>query len=315
MKFFITGGCGFIGSNYVNYLLNSVDQVSKVTVYDKFTYAANLRNLENHHDDSRLNVITGDICDLDALVKAMKGHEIVVHFAAESHVDRSIANPKSFVQTNLFGTYNVLESCLQNKVQTMIQVSTDEVYGSVSKGRSDENYTLRPNSPYAASKAGADMLARSYYVTHKLDVRVTRCCNNYGRYQYPEKVIPVFIKSLLLNKKVPVYGNGKNSREWIHVEDHCRGIQAVLDKGLPGEIYNIGSGIHLTNIELANKISKILQINTDMIEFVEDRKGHDFRYAVNSKKISRIGFTTQIDFNEGLAKTIDWYKSHESWWN
>jgi dTDP-glucose 4,6-dehydratase len=315
MKFFVTGGCGFIGSNYVNYLLTSVDQVSKVTVYDKFTYAANLRNLESHLDDSRLNIITGDICDFDELVKAMKEHEIVVHFAAESHVDRSIANSKSFVQTNLFGTYNVLESCRQNRVQSMIQVSTDEVYGSISKGRSDEEHTLRPNSPYAASKAGADMLARSYYVTHNLDVRVTRSCNNYGRYQYPEKVIPVFIKSLLLNEKVPVYGNGKNTREWIHVEDHCRGIQAVLDKGLPGEIYNIGSGIHLTNIELARKISKILMRKTDIIEFVEDRKGHDFRYAVSSKKINRIGFSTQIDFNEGLSKTIDWYKSHESWWN
>lgn len=315
MKFFVTGGCGFIGSNYVSYLLNFVEGVSKVTVYDKITYAANLKNLEKHIEDPRLEVIIGDICDFQSLAKSIKDHEIVVHFAAESHVDRSIVDPKSFVETNLYGTYNVLEACRLSSVKSMIQVSTDEVYGSLPEGFADESQVLHPNSPYAASKAGADLLARSYFITHNLDVRITRCSNNYGQYQFPEKVIPVFIKSLLSTGKAPIYGNGMNIREWIHVSDHCRGIQSVLQNGSPGEIYNIGSGIYLTNIELANKIIEILGKKADSIKFIEDRKGHDFRYALNFEKITKIGFSTHIDFDLGLKNTIDWYKSHESWWS
>lgn len=314
MEFFITGGCGFIGSNYVGYLLDSTLEVSKITVFDKLTYAANLRNLEKYQDDSRLQVIIGDICDFPTLKTAMNGHDVVIHFAAESHVDRSILDSKTFIETNLTGTYNVLEACRVNSVRTTVHVSTDEVYGSFPEGTANENDVLLPNSPYAASKAGSDLLARSYFVTHGLDIRITRCCNNYGKFQFPEKVIPVFIKSLLSGKKTPIYGNGMNTREWIHVKDHCRGIQVVLENGTPGEIYNIGTGVHLTNIDLANQIIKILGEKSDSIEFIEDRKGHDFRYSLNYEKIAKIGFSAQINFEEGLTDTIDWYKANQSWW-
>jgi dTDP-glucose 4,6-dehydratase len=314
MKYFITGGCGFIGANYVDHLLNTVSGVSKVTVYDKFTYAANPKNLQNHKTDSRLEIITGDICDYELLEKSMKNHDFVIHFAAESHVDRSIISSTAFVQTNLFGTYNVLESCRINKVETLVHVSTDEVYGSLSEGSADENQLLAPNSPYAASKAGSDLLARSYFMTHGIDIRITRCSNNYGKYQFPEKVIPVFINTLLQDQKVPIYGTGSNIREWIHVSDHCKGLQTVLEHGSPGEIYNIGSGIYLTNLELANKIIKILNKKSDLIEFVKDRKGHDFRYSVNFDKISKLGFSPQVNFDDGLESTIAWYQSNQFWW-
>jgi dTDP-glucose 4,6-dehydratase len=314
MKYFITGGCGFIGANYVEHLLNTVSEVSKVTVYDKFTYAANPKNFQNYKTDSRLEIITGDICDYELLEKSMKNHDFVIHFAAESHVDRSIISSTAFVHTNLFGTYNVLESCRINKVETLVHVSTDEVYGSLSEGSADENQLLAPNSPYAASKAGSDLLARSYFMTHGIDIRITRCSNNYGKYQFPEKVIPVFINSLLQDQKVPIYGTGSNIREWIHVSDHCKGLQTVLEHGSPGEIYNIGSGIYLTNLELANNIIKILNKKSDLIEFVKDRKGHDFRYSVNFDKISKLGFSPQVNFDDGLKSTIAWYQSNQFWW-
>ena len=314
MKFFITGGCGFIGSNYVDHLLTTVSGVSQVTVYDKFTYAANSKNLQNHRTDSRLEVVRGDICDYELLEKTMKNHDFVIHFAAESHVDRSIISSTVFVETNLFGTYNVLESCRINKIKTLVHVSTDEVYGSLKEGSADEDYSLAPNSPYAASKAGSDLLARSYFVTHGMDIRITRCSNNYGKYQYPEKAIPVFINAVLQNKKVPIYGDGRNIREWIHVGDHCRALQTVLDNGSPGEIYNIGSGSYLTNLELAKKIIKILNRESDLVEFVNDRKGHDLRYSLKFDKISGLGFSPQVNFDDGLEDTVAWYASNKSWW-
>jgi dTDP-glucose 4,6-dehydratase len=315
VRYFVTGGAGFIGSNYVEYLLNKVDGVSGVTIYDKFTYAANPKNYQEFANDPRLVVIKGDICNLNLLKNSMTDHDFVIHFAAESHVDRSIDDASTFVQTNVVGTFNVLEASRKSGVKTMILISTDEVYGSLFEGSADENYPLEPNSPYAASKAASDLLARSYFMTHGLDVRITRCCNNYGRYQFPEKVIPVFVNKLNSGERLPIYGDGRNVREWIHVSDHARGVQLVLDKGHPGEIYNIGSGSHLSNNDLATKIIHAMGLNDRMKSYVPDRAGHDFRYSVNSKKIESLGFKQLVDFNFGLIETINWYRSNPCWWN
>jgi dTDP-glucose 4,6-dehydratase len=315
MRYFVTGGAGFIGSNYVEHLLRLVDGVTGVTIYDKFTYAANPKNYQEFVDDPRLTVIKGDVCDSPSLENSMANHDYVIHFAAESHVDRSIEDASAFVQTNVLGTFNVLEASRKSRVKTMIHVSTDEVYGSLFEGSADENYSLAPNSPYAASKAASDLLARSYFVTHGLDVRTTRCCNNYGRYQFPEKVIPVFINKLNAGEKLPIYGDGKNVREWIHASDHARGIQTVLEKGEPGEIYNIGTGSHLSNNDLASEIISVLGLNEDMKSYVADRQGHDFRYSVDSRKIESLGFERKINFNDGLRVTIDWYAANSGWWD
>jgi dTDP-glucose 4,6-dehydratase len=315
VRYFVTGGAGFIGSNYVEHLFQKVEEVTGVTIYDKFTYASNPKNYQDFVSDPRLSVIKGDICDSELLEKSMAGHDFVVHFAAESHVDRSIDDAAEFVHTNVLGTYNVLEASRKVGIKTLIHASTDEVYGSLIEGSADETFPLQPNSPYAASKAASDLLVRSYFVTHGLNVRTTRCCNNYGKYQYPEKVIPVFIKKLKSGQKLPIYGDGKNIREWIHASDHVRGIQAVLEKGNPGEIYNIGTGSHLSNNDLATTIINQMGLNENMITFVEDRKGHDFRYSVDSSKIESIGFKRSIDFKDGLAQTIDWYLKNPDWWS
>jgi dTDP-glucose 4,6-dehydratase len=315
MRYFVTGGAGFIGSNYVEHLLRQADGVTGVTIYDKFTYAANPKNYQEFADDPRLTVIKGDICDSISLENSMANHDYVIHFAAESHVDRSIDDASAFVQTNVLGTFNVLEASRKSKVKTVIHVSTDEVYGSLFEGSADENYPLAPNSPYAASKAASDLLARSYFVTHGLDVRTTRCCNNYGRYQFPEKVIPVFINKLNAGEKLPIYGDGKNVREWIHASDHARGIQTVLEKGEPGEIYNIGTGSHLSNNNLASEIISVMGLNEDMKSYVADRQGHDFRYSVDSRKIESLGFERKVNFNDGLKGTIDWYAANSGWWD
>ncbi len=315
MRYFVTGGAGFIGSNYVEHLFQNVEGVTGVTIYDKFTYAANPKNYQEFVGDPRLTVIKGDICDSNLLEKSMAGHDFVAHFAAESHVDRSIDEAAAFVHTNVLGTYKVLEASRKVGIKTLIHVSTDEVYGSLIEGSADETFPLQPNSPYAASKAASDLLVRSYFVTHGLDVRTTRCCNNYGKYQYPEKVIPVFINELKSGQKLPIYGDGKNVREWIHASDHARGIQTVLEKGNPGEIYNIGTGYHLSNHDLATTIINQMRLNENMKSFVQDRKGHDFRYSVDSSKIESIGFKWSIDFEVGLAKTIDWYIKNPDWWS
>lgn len=315
MRYFVTGGAGFIGSNYVEHLFLYVEGVTGVTIYDNFTYAANPKNYEEFMGDPRLSVIKGDICDSDLLEKSMAGHDFVIHFAAESHVDRSIDDASAFVQTNVLGTFNVLEASRKVQVKTVIHISTDEVYGSLLEGSADETFLLQPNSPYAASKAASDLLARSYFVTHGLDVRTTRCCNNYGKYQFPEKVIPVFIKELNSGKKIPIYGDGRNVREWIHVSDHARGIQTALEKGRPGEIYNIGSGHHLSNNDLAGEIINVMRLDENLKSFVKDRQGHDFRYSVDSRKLESLGFERKIAFHDGLKSTINWYTTNTSWWN
>jgi dTDP-glucose 4,6-dehydratase len=315
MRYFVTGGAGFIGSNYVAYLFGKVQGVTGVTIYDKFTYAANPKNYEEFVGDPRLKVIEGDVCDAMSLENAMRGHDFVVHLAAESHVDRSIDDASAFINTNVLGTFNVLEASRETDIKTVIHVSTDEVYGSHPEGSADETFPLQPNSPYAASKAASDLLARSYFVTHGLDVRTTRCCNNYGRYQFPEKVIPVFVKKLNSGQKLSIYGDGNNVREWIHVADHARGIQTVLEKGNPGEIYNIGTGFHLSNNDLASELIKVLGLDESMKSYVTDRQGHDFRYAISSKKIESLGFERLVNFHDGLRKTIDWYTVNSGWWD
>jgi dTDP-glucose 4,6-dehydratase len=314
VRYFVTGGAGFIGSNYVEHLFDNVEGVTGVTIYDKFTYAANPKNYQDFLDDPRLSVIKGDICDFELLEKSMAGHDFVVHFAAESHVDRSIDDASVFVETNVLGTFRVLEAGRKVGIRTVIHVSTDEVYGSLSEGSADETFPLEPNSPYAASKASSDLMARSYFKTHGLDVRITRCCNNYGRYQFPEKVIPVFINKLIAGDKVPIYGDGKNIREWIHVSDHVRGVQTVLEKGTPGEIYNIGTGLHLSNNDLASEIIRVMELDESKKSFVTDRQGHDFRYSVESTKIETLGFENIVEFKDGIEHTVDWYSNNSHWW-
>lgn len=314
MKYFVTGGAGFIGSHYVDLLLSDTQDVDKVTVYDKFTYAGNSRNLDTHKNDSRLKVVVGDVCNSKDLKSALSGHDVVVHFAAESHVDRSIQDSGIFIQTNVMGTYNLLETARMLDIKSFIHISTDEVYGSLVSGSSTEQSPLLPNSPYAASKASSDLLARSYFVTHGMDVRITRCSNNYGPRQFPEKVIPVLTYAGLRKAKMPIYGNGLNVREWIYVKDHCRGVQLVLEKGSAGNIYNIGSGVHLNNIQLAQEISALLKLGSETYEFVEDRKGHDFRYSVNFEKLKKLGYTPKVDFKIGLEETVTWYKKNSNWW-
>jgi dTDP-glucose 4,6-dehydratase len=315
MRYFVTGGGGFIGSNYVEQLFKRAQGVTGVTIYDKFTYAANPKNFQEFVNDPRLNVIKGDVCNLPFLVNSMVGHDFVVHFAAESHVDRSIIDASLFFNTNVLGTFNVLESSRRVNIKTVIHVSTDEVYGSLPEGSADENYALAPNSPYAASKAASDLIARSYFITHGLDVRTTRSCNNYGKYQYPEKVIPVFINKLLAGENLPIYGEGKNLREWIHVTDHVNGIQYVLENGSAGEIYNIGTGSELSNNDLASEIISFMKLKENRKSYVADRKGHDFRYSIDSSKIEELGFKQSINFRDGLRETIDWYTNNSGWWN
>jgi len=312
MKVLVTGGAGFIGSNFVRRIIDGTyTGFSKVTVLDNLTYAGNRANLPLL---SNSDFILGDVCNSELVSELLSRHDTVINFAAESHVDRSISSAQAFVETNLSGTHNVLEAFMANNVKTLIHVSTDEVYGSIQKGSVDELSNLNPNSPYSASKAGSDFLVKSFFTTHKADVRITRCSNNFGRFQFPEKVIPVFINALLNGKKAPIYGNGENVREWLHVSDHCRAIQLVLEKGVSGEIYNIGSGHFLSNIQLANKIIEILGISDSLVQFVTDRKGHDYRYAVNYEKIKKLGYKPLGDFSTDLIDTINWYRNNPNWW-
>ncbi|CAN2166993.1 RfbB dTDP-D-glucose 4,6-dehydratase [Candidatus Nanopelagicaceae bacterium] len=314
MRYFVTGGAGFIGSNYVEHLLRNVQGVTGVTIYDKFTYAANPKNYSEFSNDPRLSVVKGDICDVPTLESSIAKHDFVIHFAAESHVDRSIENGSAFVTSNVLGTYNILEASRNAGIKTIVHVSTDEVYGSIHEGSVNEEYPLFPNSPYSASKAGSDLLARSYVKTYGLDVRTTRSCNNYGKYQYPEKLVPVIIRKLSYKLPVPVYGDGTNVREWIHVQDNCRAIQLVLEEGSAGATYNIGTGQRVSNLELIQRISSIMGMESDLVELVSDRLGHDFRYALDSSSIANLGFEPKIDFDFGLKLTIDWYLNNNSWW-
>lgn len=315
MRILVTGGAGFIGSNYVRRIADgTLGGVSKITVLDKLTYAGTLTNLTEVSSDS-YEFVKGDICDSELVSKLVKSHDLVVNFAAESHVDRSIDGAKDFVVTNVLGTQTLLDAIKNSEVKTYLQVSTDEVYGSISNGSWPENHPLLPNSPYAASKASADLICRSYFKTHGMDVRVTRCSNNYGHNQYPEKVIPLFVTNLIDNKKVPVYGSGLNVRDWLHVDDHCYGIHLALTQGKAGEIYNIGGGTELNNLELTDKILEIMGKGQESIEYVEDRKGHDLRYSVDISKISNeLGYMPKVDWEVGLKETIDWYQENEAWW-
>ena len=318
MKILVTGGAGFIGSNFVRMALTDKFpdfKVDKLIVLDLLTYAGDKDNLKLIENDSRYQFVQGDIRDLNLAQKLMTEVEFVVHFAAESHVDRSIEGGSEFVSTNVMGTQVLLDAARGSKIKRFLHVSTDEVYGSISQGSWPEDHPLLPNSPYSASKAGSDLLVRAYNRTHKLDTIITRCSNNYGHYQFPEKVIPLFITNILEGKKVPLYGNGLNIRDWLHVDDHCRGIALALTKGKTGEVYNIGGGTELTNLELTNKILKAMNVGEEFIQPVEDRKGHDLRYSVDITKIaSQLGYSPQVNFDQGLLETINWYKNNESWW-
>ena len=315
MRILVTGGAGFIGSNYVRRIVDgSLKGISEITVLDKLTYAGTKTNFAGISSES-FQFIEGDICDTELVEKLLKNKDLVVNFAAESHVDRSINGARDFIITNVLGTQTLLEAVKKSDVHTYLQVSTDEVYGSIETDSWLESEPLLPNSPYAASKASADLVCRSYFRTHGLDIRITRSSNNYGRNQYPEKVIPLFVTNLIDGKQVPVYGTGNNVRDWLHVDDHCIGIHLALTKGMPGEIYNIGGGIELTNLELTRKILELMGLDESSIKYVEDRKGHDYRYSVNTLKIkSELGYRPTINWENGLKETIAWYMENQNWW-
>jgi dTDP-glucose 4,6-dehydratase len=318
MKLLVTGGAGFIGSNFVRMALTDKFpdfNVEQVTVLDLLTYAGDEENLKPVLSDKRYKFVKGDIRDLELAKKLMQEADQVVHFAAESHVDRSIEGGSEFVSTNVMGTQVLLDAARSTNIKRFVHVSTDEVYGSISEGSWPEDHPLLPNSPYSASKAGSDLLVRAYNRTHKLDTVITRCSNNYGQYQFPEKVMPLFITNIIEGKKVPLYGNGLNIRDWLHVDDHCRGIALALTKGRAGEVYNIGGGTELTNVELTHKILEAMGVGEEFIQPVEDRKGHDLRYSVDISKINKeLGYSPQVNFEEGLLQTINWYKNSETWW-
>ncbi len=312
MKQFITGGAGFIGSNYVRYILNNTDD--EVTVFDALTYAGNLSTMRDVENNSRYKFVKGNICDAAAVADAMKGHDAVVHFAAESHVDRSIDGSEDFIHTNCFGTNTVIDTARKLDVSRVLHIGTDEVYGSVEVGSSLETDPLEPRSPYSASKAGSDLIALAYHHTHGTPVVVTRCTNNFGPYQYPEKAIPLFTTNLLDGKKIPLYGDGLNERDWLFVDDHCSGVHLVLTKGTLGEIYNIGAGNETTNRVLVNKLLEAFGVGEEMVQYVEDRKGHDRRYSVNIDKITKLGWKKERTLDEALAETVQWYRDNRWWW-
>jgi len=317
MNILVTGGAGFIGSAFVRLLLKGIpqfDDLKKITVLDSLTYSGNLDNLAEVSDDKRLEIVVGSINDIAVLSDAAASKNIIFNFAAESHVDRSIDSAELFLNSNIIGAYNVFNQGLKANESRIIQISTDEVYGSVETGLFTEESNLQPNSPYAASKASADLLARSYFKTHNLPIIITRCSNNYGPFQHPEKLIPMSVTNLMRGKKIPIYGNGLNKREWIHVDDHCRAIAQVSRSGKLGDTYNIGGDICIENLDLVRKILKIMNFDDSMIEFVKDRKGHDFRYAMDGLKISKLGFKPEVDFDSELRKLIKWYEHNQSWW-
>jgi len=315
MRLLVTGGAGFIGSHYVRTLLSGGYpgyENAEVTVLDKLTYAGNRANLEPV--SGRFSFVHGDITDARLLAGLLPGHDAVINFAAETHVDRSIAGAAEFVTANVTGVQVLLDGCRAAGVGKIVHVSTDEVYGSIAAGSWTEDSPLDPNSPYAAAKAGGDLMALAYARTHGLDVSITRCCNNYGPYQYPEKVIPLFATNLIEHKPVPLYGDGGNVRGWIHVDDHCRGIQLVLEKGAPGQVYNIDGGTELTNRELTAAILAACGATWEMVVPVTDRKGHDRRYSLDDSLLRSMGYAPRIQFADGLKATIAWYADNRAWW-
>ena len=316
MKLLVTGGAGFIGSNFIHYWLKKYPD-NKIINLDVLTYAGNLENLKDLESNSNYKFVKGDICDADLVNNIVKGIDLIVHFAAESHVDRSIMDSGDFVRTNIEGTRVLLDAAKNNGGIRFHHISTDEVFGSL--GPNDHSFNevtpYDPRSPYSASKASADHLVRAYWHTYKLPITISNCTNNYGPYQFPEKLIPLFITNLIENKKVPVYGEGRNIRDWIYVDDHNRGVDMIIKKGKIGETYCLGGGNELTNLELTKKILKLMKASEEMIEYVKDRPGHDFRYAMDYSKAKKdLGWQPQIDFNQGLGKTVDWYKNNKAWW-
>lgn len=316
MKILVTGGAGFIGSHYVRTMLDGGYrdlEDAHVTVLDQLTYAGNRENLPDAHP--RLAFVAGNVLDRSLLREVVDGQDAVVHFAAETHVDRSITTATEFVRTNVEGTQELLEACLAGGVERVVHVSTDEVYGAIDQGAWTERSPLLPSSPYAASKAASDLVALSYYRTHRLCVSITRCCNNYGPYQHPEKFIPRAITNLLEGRPVPVYGDGRQIREWLYVADHSRAVHRVLTQGRAGEVYNIGAGTAAPNLTVARRLAELCEAEPDMIHHVADRKGHDRRYALDQAKFERVlGREPRVPFSEGLAETVAWYQDNPQWW-
>lgn len=315
MRLLITGGAGFIGSNYIRRIIDgSLKGVNSIILLDKLTYAGTLSNLSSLPPNS-FEFVEGDICNQELVNQLASRSDTVINFAAESHVDRSILGARVFFETNVIGVQTLLDAARRNDIETFVQVSTDEVYGSIIEGSWPETDPLLPNSPYAASKASGDLICRSFFQTYGFDVRVTRSSNNYGPHQFPEKIIPLFITNLIDNLKIPIYGTGSNIRDWLHVDDHCIGLHLVLTKGRPGEIYNIGGGTELTNFELTQKILYLMDKDESSIEYVSDRLGHDNRYSVDISKISKeLHYQPTIDFEKGLLQTVNWYLENEKWW-
>ena len=315
MKLLVTGGAGFIGSNFVRYMLDKYKDY-KIVNLDKLTYAGNLENIKDLEANRRHSLVKGDICDLRLVEKLVKREEVdvIVNFAAETHVDRSIVDPEAFIRTDVFGTYTLLEVARKFSVTKYVQISTDEVYGSIEKGSFSETSSLAPSSPYSASKAAADLLTLAYKTTYGLPVLITRGSNTYGPYQHTEKLIPLFVTNLIENKKVPLYGDGKNVRDWLYVIDHCSGIDTALHKGNIGEIYNIGASDERTNLEITHMILGELGMREDMIEFVKDRLGHDRRYSLNCKKLKALGWKPKYSLEKGLKETVKWYTQNVKWW-
>lgn len=312
MNLFVTGGAGFIGSNYVRRLLRTGDD--RVTIYDALTYAGHPATLSDVEGHRAVHFVKGDVCDREALEEAMRGHDAVVHFAAESAVDRSIVSPDAFMRTNCQGTNVVCDVARRLEVERVVHISTDEVYGSVEEGSSLEGDPLDPRSPYSASKAGSDLIARSYFSTYGTPVLVTRSSNNFGPYQYPEKVIPLFATNLVDGVPVPLYGDGMNVRDWCYVDDNCAAIDLVLREGVVGEVYNIGAGNEVANRTLVDKLLALFGADETMVRYVEDRAGHDRRYSVDSSKMASLGWSPAHDLDEALAETVEWYRANRWWW-
>ncbi len=312
--YLVTGGAGFIGSNFIHYLFEKYGDDVRVTNLDKLTYAGNLENLKEIEAKPNYKFVAGDICDA-AVVDALTADvDIIVNFAAESHVDRSIGKPDDFIKTDIYGAFVLLEAARNNKVEKFIQISTDEVYGSIDKGSFKETDILEPSSPYSASKAGADRLAFSYFKTYDLPVLITRCSNNYGPYQYPEKLIPLFVTNALDDLELPIYGDGKNVRDWIYVLDHCDAIDFLIERGADGQVYNIGGGNECMNIEITDLILETLKKPSVLKTFVKDRPGHDRRYSVETEKIKTLGWTPKYSFEDAMRFTIQWYQDNRWWW-
>jgi dTDP-glucose 4,6-dehydratase len=319
MRVFVTGGAGFIGSQYVREILNDKFEAfagAQVTVFDKLTYAGNLANLAPVAGSPRYRFVQGDICSATDLDAALPGHDILVNFAAESHVDRSITGAADFIQTNVLGAQQVFDAALRHQVERVVHISTDEVYGSIDEGSWTEDHLLEPNSPYSAAKAGSDLIARAYAKSYGLNISITRCSNNYGPYHFPEKVIPLFVTNLLDGQKVPLYGEGANVRDWLFVADHCRGIQLVVEKGAAGEFYNIGGGRELSNKELTDLLLQATGRDWSYVQPILDPRGggHDLRYSVDYSKVAELGYAPQMTFEQGLAETVQWYRDNRDWW-